>query len=134
MPDYKYSLFETEDVTAWLAFTGFFFLLIFCDLFLMNRKKQRVTLFAATCQTLFWMFMASLFCAFLYQRYGRKDAYQWASGYILEWMLSFDNLFVFHLIFRVYQTPETLKHKPLIVGICGAVVLYESGKLLCFYQ
>merc|ERR1719316_2337698 len=36
-------------------------------------------------------------------------------------MLSFDNIFVFHLIFQVYGTPDDQKHKPLFWGICGAV-------------
>jgi tellurite resistance protein TerC len=36
-------------------------------------------------------------------------------------MLSFDNIFVFHLIFQIYSTPDELKHKPLFWGICGAV-------------
>jgi tellurite resistance protein TerC len=43
------------------------------------------------------------------------------TGYLLEWMLSFDNLFVFHLIFQSYACPDELKHKPLFWGICGAV-------------
>jgi tellurite resistance protein TerC len=43
------------------------------------------------------------------------------SGYMLEWMLSFDNLFVFHMIFSVYGTPDHMKHKPLYLGIVGAV-------------
>jgi len=46
----------------------------------------------------------------------------WMNGYLLEWMLSFDNLFVFHLIFSVYATPNHLKHRPLFYGIVGAVV------------
>jgi tellurite resistance protein TerC len=46
----------------------------------------------------------------------------WMSGYMLEWMLSFDNLFVFHLIFSVYRCPDELKHRPLYLGIMGAVV------------
>jgi len=41
----------------------------------------------------------------------------------LEWMLSFDNLFVFHLIFSVYGTPTNMKHRPLFFGIVGAVVM-----------
>jgi len=44
------------------------------------------------------------------------------SGYLLEWMFPFDNLFVFHLIFSVYGTPDRLKHKPLYWGICGAIL------------
>jgi tellurite resistance protein TerC len=45
----------------------------------------------------------------------------WMSGYMLEWMLSFDNLFVFHMIFSTYGTPEHLKHRPLYMGIVGAI-------------
>jgi len=40
----------------------------------------------------------------------------------LEWLLSLDNLFVFHLIFRTYNTPRELLHKALFIGIVGAVV------------
>ena len=31
-------------------------------------------------------------------------------------------MFVFHLIFCVYATPDYLKHRPLYLGILGAVV------------
>ena len=36
----------------------------------------------------------------------------WMTGYLPERMLSFDNLFVFHMIFSVYGTPSYLKHRP----------------------
>jgi len=41
---------------------------------------------------------------------------------MVEWMLSVDNLFVFHLVFSVYACPDNLKHRPLFFGILGAVV------------
>merc|ERR1719240_286886 len=65
--------------------------------------------------------MAGAFCGYVHHRYGPNAAFDWMSGYMLEWMLSFDNLFVFHLIFSVYGTPDTLKHRPLYLGIIGAV-------------
>lgn len=37
-------------------------------------------------------------------------------------MMSFDNLFVFHLIFKIYKTPGALKHRPLFLGILGQAV------------
>jgi len=40
--------------------------------------------------------------------------------------MSFDNLFVFHLIFKVYQTPDTLKHRPLFLGIVGQAIITFS--------
>lgn len=42
---------------------------------------------------------------------------------MLEWMLSFDNLFVFHLVFTSYACPDHLKHRPLFFGIVGAVIM-----------
>merc|ERR1719235_3043440 len=66
--------------------------------------------------------MAFCFCGYIYWSRGHDSAFMWMSGYMLEWMLSFDNLFVFHLIFQVYATPDNLKHRPLYLGIIGAVV------------
>ena len=57
----------------------------------------------------------------LLRYYGPNQAFMWMSGYMLEWMLSFDNLFVFHMIFTIYGCPDHLKHRPLFLGICGAV-------------
>merc|ERR1719327_226443 len=65
--------------------------------------------------------MAFAFCGYIYAQRGSASAFSWMSGYLLEWMLSFDNLFVFHMIFQTYATPDHLKHKPLFWGICGAV-------------
>ncbi|CAE7207492.1 alx, partial [Symbiodinium sp. CCMP2592] len=39
-----------------------------------------------------------------------------------EWLLSLDNLFVFHLIFQLYKTPSQVVHKALFLGIIGAVI------------
>merc|ERR1719460_1241062 len=66
--------------------------------------------------------MAASFCVWISYSRGTNSGYMWMSGYMLEWMLSFDNLFVFHLIFSVYGTPDNLKHRPLYLGILGAVV------------
>merc|ERR1719456_949740 len=65
--------------------------------------------------------MACAFCGWVFMYFGESQAYMWMSGYMLEWMLSFDNLFVFHMIFSVYATPDNLKHRPLYLGIIGAV-------------
>lgn len=55
-------------------------------------------------------------------RYGMKDGLDWFGGFLLEWMLSMDNLFVFLLIFKVYRTPPALMHKALFFGIAGGVI------------
>ena len=53
---------------------------------------------------------------------GSDNTFQWGTSYLLEWMLSVDNLFVFHPVFRIFKTPDDQKHKPPYWGIIGAIV------------
>eukprot|EP00930_Biecheleria_cincta_P054239 TRINITY_DN4022_c0_g1_i1.p1 TRINITY_DN4022_c0_g1~~TRINITY_DN4022_c0_g1_i1.p1 ORF type:complete len:442 (-),score=85.68 TRINITY_DN4022_c0_g1_i1:299-1624(-) len=119
--DPHYTLFKREDLTAWLIFSCVFLCLIVFDSHFMNQKAEQLTVGRAIRYTMFWIAMACCFCGWVFVYYGHHAAAMWMSGYMLEWMLSFDNLFVFHLIFSVYGTPEHLKHRPLYLGICGAV-------------
>eukprot|EP00441_Pelagodinium_beii_P017154 CAMPEP_0197657984 /NCGR_PEP_ID=MMETSP1338-20131121/44962_1 /TAXON_ID=43686 ORGANISM="Pelagodinium beii, Strain RCC1491" /NCGR_SAMPLE_ID=MMETSP1338 /ASSEMBLY_ACC=CAM_ASM_000754 /LENGTH=436 /DNA_ID=CAMNT_0043234477 /DNA_START=92 /DNA_END=1402 /DNA_ORIENTATION=+ len=119
--DSRYRLFQVEDLTAWLMFAGVFLALIVFDHFVLNNTAEELTIKRALRYTLFWISTAVAFCSWVWYAYGHESAFAWMSGYMLEWMLSFDNLFVFHLIFSVYGTPDHLKHRPLYLGICGAV-------------
>merc|ERR1719235_856375 len=71
---------------------------------------------------LWWIGVGMLFNVYIWVRHGATDGFMWCSGYLLEWLLSMDNLFVFHLIFRVFKTPEKLLHKALFWGFVGAVL------------
>merc|ERR1719440_575417 len=96
--------------------------LIIFDNVILHRNPHALTVTRAVFYTLFWMVCACGFCVWVGYWKSEAAAYMWASGYMLEWMLSFDNLFVFHLIFSVYCCPDNLKHRPLYLGILGAVV------------
>jgi len=119
--DSQYTLFRYEDWPAWATFTATFVVLLLFDNLVLHRNPKNMTIMRAVCYTLFWVLSACSFCGWVYWYYGPNQAAMWMSGYMLEWMLSFDNLFVFHLIFSVYATPDHLKHRPLYWGICGAV-------------
>lgn len=120
--DNNYTLFRYEDWPAWVIFSTVFLVLIIFDNVILHRNPHALTVSRAVAYTLFWMVAACGFCGWVFMWYGESSAYMWMSGYMLEWMLSFDNLFVFHLIFSVYGTPDDLKHRPLYLGILGAVV------------
>jgi tellurite resistance protein TerC len=117
----KYKLFDPADIVAWLVFTGVFIVLILFDNLVLHRRATKLSFGCAVLYTIFWLGMACCFCAFIWWYRGPDDAVNWALGYILEWMLSVDNLFVFHLIFKIYGTPDELKHRPLFWGIVGAI-------------
>mmetsp|Transcript_56620 Transcript_56620/g.106238 ORF Transcript_56620/g.106238 Transcript_56620/m.106238 type:complete len:437 (+) Transcript_56620:103-1413(+) len=119
--DANVKLFEVEDFNAWTTFAAVFICLIMFDNFYLNKSAEELTIGRALRYTLFWISTAFAFCGWIWYQYGRTGAFMWMSGYMLEWLLSFDNLFVFHLIFNLYGTPDHLKHRPLYIGICGAV-------------
>jgi len=120
--DNNYTLIRAEDWPAWVIFSSVFLVLIFFDNVVLHRNPKALTVTRAVIYTLFWILCAFGFAGWVAWWFSPNSAYMWMSGYMLEWMLSFDNLFVFHLIFSVYGCPDNLKHRPLFMGIMGAVV------------
>lgn len=85
-------------------------------------KSSTITLRSHLCVLAFWVATAAVFNAIVFMRQGEYLGFEWLNGYALEWLLSMDNLFVFHLIFQIYNTPKPLLHKALFLGILGAAV------------
>ena len=54
---------------------------------------------------------------------GREAALAFLTGYVVEWSLSMDNVFVFAVIFRFFQVPPQYQYRVLFWGILGAIVL-----------
>jgi len=73
-------------------------------------------------RTLCFMIAASCtFCAFVCYQRGEAAGVSWATGYALEWALSMDNLFVFHMVFKAFSVPNEHAMKALRLGIYGAI-------------
>lgn len=117
----NYKLVSERDYDSWYVFIVVFIVLIVFDNLWLHRSEEPITFGTAVLYSLFWVGCAALFCVYVYFARSPEDAYQWWVGYLLEWMLSVDNLFVFQSIFKVMGTPDDQKHKPLFWGIIGAV-------------
>mmetsp|Transcript_6361 Transcript_6361/g.15721 ORF Transcript_6361/g.15721 Transcript_6361/m.15721 type:complete len:514 (+) Transcript_6361:86-1627(+) len=120
-PDH-YKLVRAEDTVSWVVFFVLFFLLLFFDNFFLHTGDERPSFGRASLYTLFWLLCAGAFNIYVYFARGPEDAFSWGTGYLLEWMLSVDNLFVFRSIFVAFGTPDEQKHKPLFWGIVGAII------------
>jgi len=118
----EYTLFKASDMWNWIVFTIVFFVLVVFDNCCLHRGNKPIRFFTACLYTLFWIALAFCFAVYIFFARGMNDSFTWGVGYVLEWMLSVDNLFVFHLVFKIYGVPDHLKHKPLFWGICGAVI------------
>lgn len=76
----------------------------------------------AAIKTALLILLAAAFCFGVYLYKGQDAALQWMTGYILEYSLSVDNLFVFLMIFSYFQVPAAYQNKVLTWGILGAIV------------
>lgn len=111
-------------------FLLFVLLMLALDLGVFNRKAHAVTFKEATAWSIVWVVLALIFNFILYQysasKFGAETAWllsmEFLSGYIVEYTLSIDNIFVFVLVFSYFAIPEKYKHRVLFYGILGALV------------
>ena len=57
------------------------------------------------------------------QTYNTNLAVEYLTGYVVEYALSIDNIFVMVLLFSSFGIPEKYYHKVLVWGILGAIIL-----------
>lgn len=73
-------------------------------------------------RVLIWVGLAILFNLGVLYFLGRQKALEFFTGYVIEYSLSVDNLFVFIMIFTYFGVSDRQQHKALNWGILGAVV------------
>lgn len=129
-----------------LFLIGFILLISLClsvDLGLFSRKQeQEISVRKALTWTCVWVGMSFAFSVFVYFAYsnhwfgiglpkiagatvldGGTAAKLYIMGYLLEWMLSVDNLFVIAVILGYFKVPRIDQHRVLVWGILAAIVL-----------
>jgi tellurite resistance protein TerC len=106
----------------WGAFLALVFGLLALDLGVFNRKVHRVGLREAVFWSVFWTVLALIFNAWIYWHGGFQPGLEFLTGYIIERSLSFDNIFVFIVIFNYFAVPAEYQHRVLFWGILGALI------------
>lgn len=107
----------------WVGFLIFVFIMLALDLGVFHRKIQKVPVKEAVIWTLIWISLAMIFMGVIYFELGRTKALEFLTGYVIEYALSVDNIFVFILIFSFFQVDERYQHKVLFWGIIGALIM-----------
>ncbi|MFC5265783.1 TerC/Alx family metal homeostasis membrane protein [Kribbella qitaiheensis] len=94
------------------------------DLIVIARRKHTVTIKDATRWVLFYVGLAGLFAAvlFLFSPGGASGS-EFVAGYITEYSLSVDNLFVFVIIMARFAVPSLAQDKVLYIGIVVSMLL-----------
>ena len=69
-----------------------------------------------------WVSLAIAFGVIVYFWKGGTSAAEFFAGYLIEYSLSVDNMFVFVLIFTYFKVPFRYQHQVLFYGILGAMI------------
>ena len=141
------------------GFTAFVLVLLLLDLGIFHREAHSVSVKEAAAWTSAWVTLALAF-NFAFYHYmlarfagdarlmaipgfdsvatARRAALEFLAGYVVEYSLSVDNIFVFVVILRFFAVPSRYQHRVLFYGIIGALVFRAIfivlGAVLLRYQ
>jgi tellurite resistance protein TerC len=88
-----------------------------------GRRAHEITMREAGRGVAIYVGLAVLFAAALLVFGTRHEATAFIAGYVTEYSLSVDNLFVFLLIMTTFAVPRAFQHRVLLVGILIALVM-----------
>ena len=108
---------------GWVGFNVVVLAILALDLGVLHRRSEKVSLKEAASWSAVWVALSLGFAFAIYQTMGKESGLEFLTGYLIEYALSVDNIFVFVLIFTYFKVPEKYQHRVLFWGIIGALVL-----------
>src|SRR5947208_3639117 len=78
---------------------------------------------AAAVRSVLWVVLSLAFGAVVWRLKGSQHGLDFLTGYLIEYSLSVDNIFIFVLIFAYFRVPPIAQHRVLAWGIIGALVM-----------
>ena len=112
----------TADQLVYMEFGVVLLGALIIDFGYLSSKSKVITIRKAMYQTLFWVALALGFFMLVWVEEGHKTGLEYLSGYLMEWSLSIDNIFVFVLIINAFKVKEKYYGRVLMVGIMMAIV------------
>ena len=123
---------------VWIVFFVLYIGVLALDLVVLHRESKEMSVRQALGWTLVWVLVALSFSGLVYGVYeyhwfdwrvspdapgGSQAAVEYITGYLLEWSLSVDNIFVIAVIFTYMKIPPQYQYRVLFWGIVGAILL-----------
>ncbi|MGZ4782925.1 MAG: TerC family protein [Oryzihumus sp.] len=108
---------------VWFATIGATTLFLAVDIFVIGRRPHVPSMAEAGRHLAFFVGLAVVFGLGVWWLSGADYAAQYYAGWLTEYSLSVDNLFVFLIIMAKFGVPQKLQQTALLVGIVIALVL-----------
>jgi tellurite resistance protein TerC len=107
----------------WIAFNAGVLCVLAIDLFGFQRMAHAPSTKEAAIWTAIWVALSLGFNALIWHWEGSTKALEFLTGYVVEYSLSVDNIFVFVLVFSYFAVPAAYQHRVLFWGILSALIL-----------
>ena len=127
-----YLIFLGKPLWMWLSFLTIVILLLAFDLGVLNKKDHEIGVAESLRLSAFYIMIAIAFGGYIWWAWsngtlvtsdGTNPVASYFQGYIIEKVLSIDNVFVISLIFGYFAIPRKYQYRALVWGILGVIVL-----------
>jgi tellurite resistance protein TerC len=111
----------------WLGFVVFVLLVLAIDLGMFHRRAHRVAFREALLWTAVWFSLAMLFgfciAPLAAKPWHHQQTLEFITGYVIEYSLSLDNVFVIAVLFAHFRVADRFQHRVLFWGVVGALLM-----------
>jgi tellurite resistance protein TerC len=114
---------NTVPLAVWVATLGLLLAIVVLDLWVIARRSDQVTLAQSVRWVTFYVALALAFGTAVALSIGGRTGAEYFSGYVTEYCLSVDNLFVFVIIMSRFAVPPHAQDKALYIGIVLSMVM-----------
>jgi tellurite resistance protein TerC len=111
------------NIWFWIAFHIGVLIAVVVDLAQFKRRDRALSMRAAAQRSVIWIILSLLFNLLVWRLRGPEQGLDFLTGYLIEYSLSVDNIFVFVLIFQYFRVPSIAQHRVLVWGILGALIM-----------
>ena len=114
---------NSTSLAVWIGFNVAILLLLAADRLLFRRAVRTMSYGEALLASLAWVAISLAFGAGIWLTKGHEAGVQFFTGYLVEYSLSADNIFIFGLVFAYFQVPREFQPRVLSWGILSAMIL-----------
>ncbi|MFH1263924.1 MAG: TerC family protein [Pseudomonadota bacterium] len=107
----------------WAVFGILVAIMMVLDLGVFHRKAHEVSFREALTWVIVWVGLALLFNGWIFWKIGSRSGLEFFTGYVIEYALSVDNIFVFLLVLSFFKVPGVYQHRVIFWGIVGALLM-----------
>jgi tellurite resistance protein TerC len=109
-------------VMEWIVVLGATIAVLLFDIAVMVRRSGEPTMLRCAVALSGYVALAVCFGIWTWYRHGQQFAVQFFAGWLTEYSLSIDNLFIFVMIMSSFRVPTVYQRQALFVGIVLALV------------